>query len=569
MRLAVGLLAAIWSLSARAEVRFQIDLSNASHLYDHSVEISMVVEHAASPLILWMPVWTPGAYELRTWGRNVTPVSATAKDAALTFHRVDPSRFEVDGHQPGDTVRLIYRVYAPLLSDDSSQIDASHAYLNGSSIFLTNAESLDKKQRVELSLPTGWKIATALTPAENSFTAVDYQELIDAPIEAGKFVERTRTQHGITIRVAVHGDAQSSGDPVPIHFFDRVFALLDAEIKHVGAAPFHNYLILIHRSNVLGKLAALEHARSCSIVLPADEREEVVIELYYAIAHEMFHAWNARKLRPADLTPYDLTRIQTSRSLWFSEGFSDYYAHLVMRETELWSDGKYRARLSEQLTRAAEVADSGLTAAESSQLAWQVPDELAEDTAFYARGQVIAYGLDAAIRQQSGGKRSLDDVMKNLLSQTSRGPLAVDGAVLTRAVESISGPTVAKYVRAWSENPREVDAIALATNRSFTCRSDPPKPELGFGVGEDDDHLSIAILQPGGPAAIAGLKVGDRIVSIDGVEVSDPAFKSKSQWKANKPLRLRVIRLGEPLDFPLTPRERSHRHCELSGPEAR
>src|SRR5581483_7073197 len=299
-RLAVGVL--LLARSALASVEYRIDLAPRA---SHELAVEMTVHAAPSPLELTMPVWTPGAYELRTWGRNVTPVGAESGGVALELRRTGPSSFAVTGHAAGADVRVRYRVYAALISDDASQVDATHAYLNGTSIFLAARGSERSLHQVSATLPSGWRAATALDETPGGWEAVGYEALIDAPIEFGRFVSTDVQAAGRSYRIAVDGAPE-----LPHDLARDVAAIADAEAKLVGAPPYRRYLVLIHFADGLGRVAALEHAASTSIVVShrALGGGDAYEELLYVIAHELFHAWNARRLRPAEMVPYDLSR---------------------------------------------------------------------------------------------------------------------------------------------------------------------------------------------------------------------------------------------------------------------
>ncbi len=297
------------------EVRYRIDLAARAQ---HQALVEMTISSAPAPLELLMPVWTPGAYELRTWGRNLTPVDASDLGGRkLSFRRIGPSRFRVEGHAPGTQVRLRYRVYANRLSDDSSQLDASHAYLNGTSVFLLALGAEQARHRVELLLPAGWRVATALEPQAGGFQSESYEALIDAPIEAGTFPEARAEMAGRSFRVVLHGPAE-----LPPTLAHDVAALAEAEARLIGPPPFSKYLVLIHVADGVGRLAALEHAASTSLVVPRRSLQGGADydELLYMLAHELFHTWNARQLRPAELLPYRFDAPQTARSDWPGAG---------------------------------------------------------------------------------------------------------------------------------------------------------------------------------------------------------------------------------------------------------
>jgi len=274
---------------------------------------------------LWMPVWTQGAYELRTWGRNVTP------EAPLL--RTGPSTFRVDAGA-GGVVRVRYRVYAAKITDDGSHIDGGHALINGSSLFLAVRGQEKGLHEVRVALPAGWRAASALEEDASGWSATSYEQLIDAPIECGRFAEATARAAGRAYQIVVDGAAN-----VPTRFVTDVAHLAEAEAHIAGAPPYRRYVLLVHLADEPGRVAALEHAASTNIVVP---RRSLVDgdgydELTYVVAHELFHAWNARRLRPAELVPYDLTHAQPSRALWITEGLTEYFAHRAMLRAGRWS----------------------------------------------------------------------------------------------------------------------------------------------------------------------------------------------------------------------------------------
>jgi predicted metalloprotease with PDZ domain len=518
-------LLALWPAAVRADVSYKIALDGrAAH--------TVTVEMTTTSRDFWMPVWTPGAYELRHWARNMTPLDAE-DDAGkpVPFSRVGPDRFHVEA-AGGGAVKLRYRVYAAELSDDASQIDAGHAYLNGSSIFLAARGQERTVHRVTIALPTGWRVATALDEAAGGWQAASYEALIDAPIEVGKFARGEVRAAGRVYRVAIDGFAGEKGE-VPAGFLHDLGAIAEAEAKMIGAPPYRNYLLLIHLADGIGRIAALEHAASSSVVIPHRSLHagEGYDDLLYVAAHELFHAWNARRLRPAELMPYDLEHEQRARSLWITEGLTEYYAHRALRAAGLWSRTHFFERLNEQVTRAVISAERGLSIEEEAELAWQSPDEAAADPdAYYARGHLVALALDAEIRVASDGKHSLDDVVRALLAQADQagGVLPVDGARLAREIARVAGAKVGEHVAAWTRAPHEVEQLDAAlepVGLRLVRDQVPARTFVGFSAESDGETLRVVAVGAGSPAAGAGMRAGDRILRLDG----EPP---KSDWAA-------------------------------------
>ena len=481
----------------------------------HRATVEMTITGATAPVELWMPVWTPGAYELRTWGRNVTTTAAfDAAGRALPVQRTGPSTFRVDG---SGTVRVQYSVYAAKLTDDGSHVDGDHALLNGSSLLLAVRGQERGLHELRVKLPAGWRAATALDEDAAGWSATSYEAIIDAPVECGKFVDATARAAGRSYRIVVDGAAS-----IPPRFVDEVARIAGAEAKIAGAPPYRRYVIVIHLSDEAGRVAALEHAASTSIIVPHSSFADpsAYDELTYVVAHELFHAWNAKRLRPAELVPYDLLHAQTSRALWITEGLTEYFAHRAMLRAGRWNRAAYLSHVADEAARAVEAARGALSVELAAELTWQPPDDSDDDwDAYYARGHLIALAVDATMRVRSGGKHGLDEVLRAALADAERagGIAPIDSARLARAVDAIV-PGAGATLRDCATGPNEsslVRAALAAIGLSLSCATGA-HVVAGFSAERDGDALRVVAVGDGGPADLAGLKPGDRILTLDG-----------------------------------------------------
>ncbi len=479
----------------------------------------MTITGAAGAIELWMPVWTPGAYELRTWGRNVTPLSASdGSGRPLAFTRTGPSTFRVDGG--GGSVRLRYRVYAARITDDGTHVDGHHALLNGSSLFLAVRGQEKGLHEVRVALPSGWRAMTALEEDAGGWAATSYEQLIDAPIECGRFAQATARAAGRAYDIAVDGAAN-----VPPRFVEDVGRIADAEAHAAGAPPYRRYVVLVHLADEAGRVAALEHAASTNIVVPRRSLTDAGAydELVYVVAHELFHAWNAKRLRPAELMPYDLSRAQPSRSLWITEGLTEYFAHRAMLRAGRWTRAEYLQHVGDEAERAVRAARRGDSVEEAAEATWQAPDDAADDwDAYYARGHLIALGVDAAMRVRTDGRHGLDEVVRAELAEAERagGVAAIDTDRLARAVDALA-PGVGARLTAWARGGHEpqsiVDALS-AIGLALEIRESPARSVANFAAEREGSALRVISVGEGGPADLAGLKTGDHVVKVDGAD---------------------------------------------------
>jgi predicted metalloprotease with PDZ domain len=501
--------------TAQPTLEYRVELGGRAQ---HHVDVELTVTGAAAPLELWMPVWTPGAYELRTWGRNVTPLGASdGEGRPLALARTGPSTFRVES--AAAQVRVRYRVLAPRLTDDGSHVDGGHALLNGSSIFLAVRGYEAAVHHVQIALPAGWRAATALSEAAGGFQAPSYEALLDAPIECGRFVDGSARAGGRTYRVAVDGPIAPA---LATRLAGDVARIAETEAGFAGPPPFGKYLALVHLADEPGRIAALEHAASTSILMPRKTLTEHdgYDELVYVVAHELFHTWNARRLRPAELVPYDLLRAQPSRALWITEGLTEYYAHRAMLKAHRWDARAYLTQVSDEASVAASSARHGLSIEDAALLTWQAPDDGGEADAYYARGHLVALALDAALRVASDGRHSLDEALRQLLEDSARagGVLPVDTATLARAVDALA-PGLGAKLTGWVRGGDELAGLAeplAAIGLKLSVLATPQRTVAGFGATRDSGELLVDSVRPDGPAALAGLKPADHIFGFDG-----------------------------------------------------
>jgi predicted metalloprotease with PDZ domain len=348
---------------------------------------------------------------------------------------------------------------------------------------------------------------------------------------------------------------------VPPSLLRDVAAIAEAESRIAGPPPYKRYLLLVHLADGIGRIAALEHAASATLVVPhrsiASGTGDAYDELLYVIAHEMFHAWNARRLRPAEQVPYDLTRAQPARSLWITEGLTEFYAHRAMYMCGKWSRARYLERLGEEATRALVSAARGTTVEDDAEAAWQAADDIAADPdAYYARGHLAALGLDATIRAATDGRRALDDVLRTLLDAADRqgGVLAVDGQVLAKAIAPIAGEAAAGAVAQLTQRAGEPERVIAALEKigiALAVENAAPRTQVGLAVEPDGNALRVALVSPGGPAAIAGLRAGDRIIQIDGASPARKSFDALSSRAPGTVVSFEAVRAARRMSVPV------------------
>ena len=513
---------------------------------------------------LWLPVWVPGSYLVREFARQVLAVSARdGQGRAVSVTKVDKHRWRCAPCI--GPLSVTCEVYAWDLSVRAAHLDTTHAYFNGSAVFLAVAGREHEHCTVDIEPPPGeafkaWRVATTLERAgapEHGFgryRAADYDELIDHPVECGTFDLVSFDAHGVRHDVALTG--RHRGD------LDRLVRDLaracTAQIDLFGAPPpFDRYLFQI---TVVGDgYGGLEHRRSTSLLCSRDDLPQAgqsktgdrYRTLLGLASHEYFHAWNVKRIKPAAFLPYDLSREAYTRQLWAFEGITSYYDDLALVRCGLFTHDEYLQMLGETVTR---VLRGGgrlrQSVAESSFDAWikfYRPDENTPNAvvSYYTKGSLVALALDLTLREATGGARSLDDLMRRLWHDYGARDIGVPEDRIPALASEIAGRDLGAFFALAVEGTADLPlATLLATVgvtiglRAATGESDkggtaasptvaaaagalagdtPARAWIGARIAGDG---RISLVHDGGPAQRAGLSAGDQVIAVDGLRLA-------------------------------------------------
>ena len=482
-------------------------------------------EPLPSPLTLFMPVWTPGSYLVREFARHVEGMTAEADGRAVPATKVRKNAWAITC--PGaSSVRVRYRVYANELTVRTSHVDATHAFVNGAATFLAVEDAEDAPSTVELRAPAGWRASTALPVVrENVFAAANLDELIDAPIEVGTHSEDAFDVLGKPHRFAIWpGNAVAPKDRERLTEDTRT--ILRAEASLFGdALPYENFLFFLHLSP--RSRGGLEHASCASLVASPSSfsSRDAYLDLLSLIAHEAFHVWNVKRIKPAGITPYRYEKESYTRQLWWFEGATSYYDWLMLRRSALCSIGEYLEHLGGEIAYLESQPGRLVQSLEDSSFdAWikaYRPDEntLNSAVSYYRKGEIVCAMLDLEMRARTGWRVGLDAVMTYLWNHFGARDLAVPEGALQGIFEQVCDVPLGDLFDAWVRQPGEVDcARVLATvgleieraARAGTTAS------LGARVRGDGGRTLVSHIIRGSAAQRAGIDPGDEILAIAG-----------------------------------------------------
>jgi predicted metalloprotease with PDZ domain len=528
--------------------------------HSHLFHVEATLDDPGTDVVLAMPVWTPGSYLVREFARHVEALSAAdGEGRELSWERIDKHRFRIRAGGAGRAV-VRYRVYANELTVRTSHLDGSHGYFNGASVLLYAEGRISEPCRLEVLAPPGWKVATALAGGPTSFTARDYHELADAPVEVGTHALLEFTALGKEHAVAVWG----RGNLDLGSFAGDLKKVVETFGGMLGELPYERYLFILHLAE--RRRGGLEHAASTTLQLDRQgfSPRDADLEALSLAAHELLHAWNVKRLRPAALLPYDYAREQYTRLLWWFEGATSYYDHLVLVRAGLLSAEKYLKHLGKEWTGLLRTPGAAKMSLEEASLTTWVkhyrPDENTANSAvsYYRKGELVALALDLLLRRQG---HSLDDLLRLLLERYADRGLPEDG--VEQAVAGWIGAAAARgffdrFVRGTAPLGADLELVGLALRlREAEGPEDeggePGKGEpggagwLGAEVGAD---LTVTSVREGGPAWRAGLYAGDAIVAEDGFRLADRkalGARLRERGPAGA-LRLHVFRRDELLE---------------------
>lgn len=502
--------------------------------HTHYIEVDAVVPTGGRPAVeLMMAVWTPGSYMVREYSRHVEAVTATAAGGrALAVEKTDKNRWRVAaGGAP--TVTLRYRVYAREMSVRTNWVEADFAMLNGAPTFITLADEGARPHEVAIEPARGWRVSmTGLTPMSGGahrYRAPDYDTLVDSPILIGnpavyEFIVDDKPHYLVNIgEGGVFEGARVAKD---------LETLVREHRRMWGSLPYDRYLFLNVLTSVPGQIpgGGIEHRNSTLLIAGrwATRTRPSYLAWLELASHELFHAWNIKRLRPVELGPFNYDDEVFTRSLWIAEGITDYYAELLVHRAGLSSRAEYLDALSNTIeelqTTPGRLVQPVDLASFDAWIKFYRPDENTPNASvsYYTKGAVLGFLLDARIRRATGGTRSLDEVMRAAYQQFSGGRGYTPDEF--RAVaEQASGLNLRSFWTDAVEGTAELDYTealdALGLRFRAPAPDRPARAWLGMSARNDAGRLVVTQVRRDTPAYAAGLNVDDEILAIDDFRV--------------------------------------------------
>ncbi len=527
--------AALQGLGARYTVRFD---DPAHHLLQVDVEAALGPGEAAPEA--WFPVWTPGSYLVREHERHVERFEAfDATGRPLPVRKTAKNRWRIEG-TPSGAVRYRYVLYAHELSVRTAFLADDFGFFEPAALFVALSGRERRPVQVRFELPEGWALrcvgASAQAGETGRLRAEDFEALLEQPCLLGPVREDAFEVDGVPHALAYVGRTERWDRPRAVRDVRRI---VQAERDLWGGLPYRRYTLLQVLERPRG-MSGLEHAEGALLMAPplAMRRPESYRDWLGLVAHELFHAWNVKRLRPAELRHYELQQEQPTSSLWVAEGLTSYYEDLMLVRAGLLDEQTYLKRLSAHIQAVQRrPGRAWQSLAEASWDAWikyYRPDEQSPNAtvSYYRKGAVVGWLLDATIREATGGRRSLDDAMRLAWRRFGDGR-GYTPAQFREVLEEVAGRSLRDFYAAYVEGTAELDygpALRWFGLR-FAGRSGgpggaagqaPPAGWLGVELRREDGALRLRHVLREGPGWRAGLSAGDELLAIDGYRVREP-----------------------------------------------
>lgn len=499
---------------------------------------------------LKMPVWTPGSYLIREYAKNVEGFQAFANNQLVKSEKIRKNAWRIYTTQNNFSVK--YRVYAYELSVRTSFLDDSHGYVNGATMFLFHDQLKAVPLRVKIQPYQDWhQISTGLKKIDtHTFEAANYDNLVDCPIEIGNQRIFHFKASGIPHTVAMYGDVKYDEATLS----NEMQRVCEAAATVIGEHPCQDYTFIVH--NVLVGSGGLEHANSTTLGVNkfSYQTESGHKSFLSLVAHEYFHLWNVKRIRPIALGPFDYENENYTRALWVAEGFTTFYQYNILLRAGLVSADDYWRRMSVLITGIENRPGSRVqSVTDASWDAWikhYRPNENSPNStiSYYDKGAVIGEMLNLLILAKTNGQKSLDDAMRYLYQEYyKKQQRGFSDDEMQQACEKAAGIDLSdffqKYIYGTEIIPYQqflqpfgLDIIDTNANKS--------QAYLGATATLRGDKMIVTEVVRNSPAYNNGLNVNDEIISINDQRINTTLENALSIQKMGDVLTIIVNRSG-------------------------
>ncbi len=533
---------------------------------NHLFEVSFAIQDLSSDVLdLKFPVWTPGSYLVREYVRHLQGFRALdAQDQPLPWHKASKNHWQVIT-QGNSTITVQYKIFANELTVRTNHLDLTHGYFNPAAMFFRVPGYEETAIVLTIIPPQNWHISTPLpaaTSQANTFIAANFDELVDSPVEIGTHALYDFEVLGKPHQFAIWGEGNFNIE----RLLTDTTKIIETEAALFEGLPYDRYLFLLHLSaNAYG---GLEHKSACSLIYSRFglQSEDGYQKFMSLVAHEFFHLWNVKRIRPKGLEVFDYDQENYTDSLWFCEGTTSFYDLVIPLRAGIYDAKCYLNKVSEAITQLQTIPGRKIQpVSESSFDAWiklYRPDANSRNAqvSYYLKGELVSFLLDLTIRAQHQNGRSLDDVMRQLWQQFGQPEVGFTRDQLKAIFESVAEMDLTVFWASYIDGTAELPFDESLAPFGLTLKAEVthPLPYLGLTVKTEHGTAIIKFVEAGSPAEQAGIEPGDELLAISHFRVSADQLNDRLQHYQPKEtiaitvfhqdvLRECAVTLGEPL----------------------
>ncbi len=498
----------------------------------HYVEVEMTFPVSKPEEVeLYMPVWTPGSYMIREFSRHIDMVRVKRSGAEkITIQKINKNTWRFSADKAGD-YQVSYRVYANEISVRTNHVDAEHATLNGAPTFLAVKGLENATHTITFHPHENWKVISSSLPESGSLwirIAESYDLLVDSPTEIGNQEVLTFEAGGIPHELALVGPSNADKEKL----MKELKTIIEEEVKLFGKPhPCKRYVFILHHTeDVYG---GLEHLHNSVNMVPRwnyDTRDKY-LQTISLLAHEYFHLWNVKRIRPEELGPFDYSQENYTRQLWAIEGVTSYYDDYFVYLAGVSDQKEYLKIVAENINKVENTpGDEMQSLAESSFDTWIKYYRQHENTHnnqvnYYVKGATVVTALNLLILKATKGVKSMDDVMRALnelyLKRPEKGYSEKEMLAITELIAGISlDDFFERHI--YGTEPLDYNAYLSYAGLELKDTSDA-RYDIGWSVSNKEGKFIVAKIDAGSSAAVAGINANDEVLAVNG-------FRMNSQW---------------------------------------
>ncbi|MBD2325547.1 M61 family metallopeptidase [Alkalinema sp. FACHB-956] len=518
---------------AALKLHYQVAMPQpTNHLFEVTLEVT---GWSQDVLEVKMPVWTPGSYLVREYSRHLQNFEAvTPSGEPFVFQKLAKNHWRIQT-QAQSTVVIRYQIYANELTVRTNHLDRTHGYFNGAATFFYIPGYQAQPIEVTIVPPSSdWQVATALPEiGENTFLARDFDTLVDSPFEIGLQSRFDFEVLGKTHQWVIWG----KGNVNPDRLIADTQRIIEAEAQMFGGLPYDRYLFILHLTNGYG---GLEHKDSCSLIYDRHgfRKQKDYESFLQLVAHEFFHLWNVKRIRPQALEKFDYDQENYTPSLWFCEGVTSYYDNLFPLRAGIYGAKTYLRCLSQEITRYLTTLGRFVQPlSESGFDAWiklYRPDSNTPNSqmSYYLKGAMVTLLLDLEIRKRHHNQKSFDDVMRIMWEKFGKDEIGFTPQDAKSVIEAVAGTDLTDFFDRYLHGLEELDFGAYFQEFGLRLESNADKglaPTWGARIVAEQNRTIVKSVAFNSPAQLAGLDAGDELIAIDGLRATVDGVNDRLQ----------------------------------------